>query len=372
MPSSVLVFMLKHCISDIIVQDEADGYGNSSSDILPCIDKEGPIALPQKVSTFVDIVGRSNSAPEKDGNNPEDRRVLDICSELSSIAVGGETRAEAPYSVPSLFKIPSSTYVGSGFKNSADEPAGGGSLSNNQGSRDTYISSHRTSLPHQFFSPHVSEDLGGAALHRKTPSMTGFTLDHNPVNNQDDEASLPVPTRCVNSMSNDSCQEIKFQNSAKSDRIYRSSQSFSNEEIVEHLRRIDNDNLHNDDKNSALDAVESSIISNIMSIDFDSCEDSFPMPTGLPEILDEADGLGGSSWSSLNSDQSGYSFAKQDGFGCQVAGSILPDYGDNKESYLCKPQYPGIYCSMYILFHIYSIYILFQICIFDEQSLLHA
>lgn len=295
------------------------------------------------MSTFVDIVGRASCAPpEKDGNNPEDRRVLDLCSELSSIAVGGETRAEAPYSAPSLYKTPSSNYVGSGFKNSSDEPVGGGSVLYNQGSKDTYISSHRASLPHQFYTPHVSEDLGGAALHRKKPSMTGFTLDQNPVNNQDDEACLPVPTRTVNSTSNDSCQEMKFQNSAKSDRIYRSSQSFSNEEIVEHLRRIDNDNLHNDDENSGLDAVESSIISNIMSIDFDSCEDSFPMPSGLSEILDEADGLGGSSWSSLNSDQSGYSLAKHDGFGSQVAGgSILPEYGDNKEPYLSKPQYPG-------------------------------
>lgn len=329
------------CHADFTVQDAADGSGNSTTDILSCKDKEGPIAVPHKLTTFVDIVGRSSSAaPEKDGNNPEDRRILDLCSELSSIAVGGETHAEASYSVPSLFKIPSSNHVANGFKRSADEPLGEGSLLYNQGSKDVGGSSHTGSFLHPFYSSHISEDSGGALLRNKAPSMNSFTVDHNPVNNQDDEASLPI--RCVNSISNDSCQEMKFQNSAKSDRIYRSSQSFSNEEIVQHLRRIDDDdNLHNDEENSVLDAVESSIISNIMSIDFDSCEDSLPMPNGLSELLDEADGMGGSSWSSLNSDQSGYSFAKQDGFASQVAASILPEYGDNKEQYLYKPQYPG-------------------------------
>ncbi|KAK4385843.1 hypothetical protein Sango_2708300 [Sesamum angolense] len=64
------------------------------------------------------------------------------------------------------------------------------------------------------------------------------------------------------------------------------------------------------------------------------------MTNALSEYLDETDGLGGSSWSSLNSDLSGYSFVIQDGFASQMPRSILPDYGDNKEQYLRKPQYP--------------------------------
>ncbi|XP_047970398.1 uncharacterized protein LOC125213735 [Salvia hispanica] len=321
------------------ISDGAHGSGDSTSDVYPYKDKEGPIAVPQKMSSFVDIVGRSSSAaPEKDGTNPEDRRILDLCSEVSSITVGGEMHAEASYSVSSLFKIPSSDHGANGFINSAEKPLGGDSLSHSHRYKGTCGSSHGASFLHPLCTSHDLEDSDGAALHRKAPSLTGFTLDHNPVNIQDDEASLPI--RCVNSISNDSCQEMKFQNSAKSDRIYRSSQSFSNEEIVEHLRRIDNDNLHNDDENSVSDAVKSSIISNIMSIDFDSCEDSLGMPNGLSRLLDETEVLGGSSWSSLNSDQSGYSFSKQDGFASQVAASILPEYGDIKEPYLCKPQFP--------------------------------
>lgn len=295
------------------------------------------------MTTFVDIVGRSNcAAQEKDGNIPEDRRILNLCSESSSVTVSGDAHAEVPYSVPSLFKISSSNHIANGlFNSSPDEPLREGSLlSNNQGSKDMCGSSDMASFLHSLYPANVSEDSGGpSSLHKKTHSMSGFTVDHNPVYSREDEASLPI--RCVNFVANDSYQEMKFQNSAKSDRIYRSSKSFSNEEIVEHLRRIDDDNLFNDEENSGLDAVESSIISNIMSIDFDSCEDSLTMPNGLSELLDEADGLGGSSWSSLNSDQSGYSFVKQDGFASQMAASILPEYGENKDQYSCKPQYPG-------------------------------
>lgn len=262
---------------------------------------------------------------------------------MSSVTVSGDAHTEEPYSVPSLFKVSSSNSIANDFfKNSPDGPLGEGSLlSNNQGSKDTRGSSHRISYVPPFYSKNISEDSSGPALlHKKTHSMNGFTVDHDSVNNRDNKACIP-PIRCVNSVSSDSCQEMKFQNSAKSDRIYRSSKSFSNEEIVEHLRRIGDDNLTNDEESSVLDAVESSIISNIMSIDFDSCEDSLAMPNGLSEILDDADRMGCSSWSSLNSDQSGYSYVKQDGFASQMAASVLSDYGDNKEQYFCKPQYPG-------------------------------
>ncbi|KAI3459024.1 hypothetical protein Pfo_015687 [Paulownia fortunei] len=322
------------------ISDAGHGSSNSTGDItcpLSSKEKEGAIAVPHKMTTFVDIVGRSNCAAlEKDGNIPEDRRILNLCSELSSVTISGDIHAGEPYSFPTLFKMSCSNHIGNGlYENIPDEPS---LLSDNLGPKDT-CSSHRAFFVHPSYPAIVSEDSGGPALlHKKSHSVNAFTVDHNPVHNREDEASLPI--RCVNSILTDSCQEMKFQNSAKSDRIYRSSKSYSNEEIVEHLRRIDDGHLNNDKENSVLDAVESSIISNIMSIDFDSCEDSLTMPKGLSELLDETDGLGGSSWSSLNSDQSEYSFVKQEGFASQMAGSILPEYGDNKEQYLCKPQYP--------------------------------
>ncbi|KAK6136200.1 hypothetical protein DH2020_030032 [Rehmannia glutinosa] len=320
--------------------DATHGSANSTGDLtcpLSSKEKEGAIAVPHKITTFVDIVGRSNCAAlEKDGNVPEDRRISNLCSELSSVTISGDMQAGEPYSFPSMFKMSCSNHIGNGlFENTPDEPS---LLSDDQGSKGN-CSSNRGFFVHPPYPAINSEDSGVPSfLHKKTHSVNGFTLDHNPVHNHEDEAALPI--RCVNSVLTDSCQEMKFQNSAKSDRIYRSSKSFSNEEIVEHLRRIDDGDLNNDKENSVLDAVESSIISNIMSIGLDSCEDSLTMPKGLSEFLDETDGLGGSSWSSGNSDQSGYSFVKQEGFANQMAESILPEYGNKKEQYLCKPQYP--------------------------------
>lgn len=334
-----------YCFSGATVQDPAHSSANITGDVtyrLPSKEREAS-AVPRKMTTFVDIVGRSNSAaPERDVDIPEDRRILNLRSDLSSVAVNGDIHAREPYCFPPMFNISCFNSIGNGLSNNIpdvpfrEDPL----LSNDQGSKDNCISSHRAFFHNPSYPTTVSDDSGGPALlHRKTQSLNGFTNDHNTLYNREDQGSLP--SRSVNSILNDSCQEMKFQNSAKSDRIYRSSRSFSNEEIVEHLRRIDDGNLTNDEENSVLDAVESSIISNIMSIDFDSCEDSLTTPNGFSELLDETDGLGGSSWSSLNSDQSGYSFVKQDGLASQIAGSVLPGYGDNKEQYLCQPQYPG-------------------------------
>ncbi|GFP92951.1 ccr4-not transcription complex subunit 4 [Phtheirospermum japonicum] len=319
------------------ISDASHGSANSSGDInipLTSKEKEGAnAAVANKTTTFVDVVGRPNCAAlEKDRYIPEDKRISSLCSEVSSVAINGNTQA-ADYSFPTTFKMSHSNHTGNGsFENIPDDPS---FLSDDQGSND----SQRAYFGHPSYPAIISEVLSGPTLlHEKTHSVNCFTVDHNPVHNHGNEAALPI--RCVNSILTDSCQEMKFQNSAKSDRIYRSSNSFSNEEIVEHLRRIDDGGLNNDKENSILDAVESSIISNIMAIGLDSCEDSLTMPKGLSEFLDETDGLGGSSWSSMNSDQSGYSFTKQDIFANQMAGSILPEYGDNKEQYLCKPQYP--------------------------------
>ncbi|KAK4385842.1 putative general negative regulator of transcription C16 [Sesamum angolense] len=223
--------------------------------------KQGAIAVPHKLATFVDIVGRSNSAaPGKEGNSPEDRRILDLCSELSAATINGDIHAGEPYPVPNLLKVCSFSHMRNElFKSSPDESLRGDSLlSNTQGSKDTCGSSHRTFFLHPSYPANFSEDSGGPALLReKTRSENDFNLNQNLVDNHDNEASLPITY--VNSMLNDSRQELKFPSTAKSDRIHRNSKSFSNEEIVERLRRIDDDNFTNVEQNSASDAVESSI-----------------------------------------------------------------------------------------------------------------
>ncbi|GER42535.1 RNA binding (RRM/RBD/RNP motifs) family protein [Striga asiatica] len=319
------------------VSDATHDSPNCTGDVtfaLTSEEKEGAKAAPHNTKTFLDVVGQSNCASlQKDSNMPDDRRIVNLCSELSSATINGDTRAGESYSFPTMFTMPCSNQIGSGvFGNLPDDSV---FLSDDQGSND----SHKAFFGHLSYPAIISEDSSGPAfLHEKIHSVNGFTVDHNPVHNHETEAALPI--RCVNSVLMDSCQEMKFQNSAKSDRIYRNSNSFSNEEIVEHLRRIDDGDLNNDKESSILDAVGSSIISNIMSIGLDSCEDSLTISKGLSEFLDETDGLGGSSWSSLNSDQSGYSFIKHEGFANQMVGSVLPECGDNKEQYFYKPQFP--------------------------------
>ncbi|KAD2804996.1 hypothetical protein E3N88_38373, partial [Mikania micrantha] len=115
----------------------------------------------------------------------------------------------------------------------------------------------------------------------------------------------------MDSTLNDGYNENKFQSLAKSDRIYRCSNSFSNEEIVEHLRRLDHDTpLVDDDAESA--ALESSIISNILSMDLDG--DSSRYPQTVAGLLQPKDAR---SWNFQNNDLSIFSFANERGFSGQ-------------------------------------------------------
>ncbi|KAL3820086.1 hypothetical protein ACJIZ3_005991 [Penstemon smallii] len=251
------------------IYDEVRGSLNSTSDMTCSLpSKEREDVIPRKMTTFVDIVGRSNS----------------------------------------LGKVPSSNNINDFFTNVPNHDSfENKSLSRvNQGSRETDGSSEKTSFPH----PSYSEN--STMMRKKTQSLND-----------------------ISTVSRDTCHVKKFQNAAISDRIYRSFNSFSNEEIVEHLRRIDDENFTNEEEESALNAVENSIISNIMSIDFDSCEDSLTKPNGLSRLLDKNDGSKGSSSNAFSSDQSRYPYVNRNGFSSHMVGSR-----DNKEHTLCKPQYP--------------------------------
>lgn len=308
-----------------------DGAHGSVDTTYSLSSKERVTGVPHKQTTFVDIVGRPHSSgPDKNSMVPDDRGISNLSSELSSVTIGGDTYPDKS----------STNLTGNGlYRSISNEPLREDPLLyDSQGRNDSSAAGQRACFLHPSNTGNISEDSGGSALIRKTQSLNDFSVNPNPVHNHDEAASLPA--NCMNVGLSDASQEMKFQNSAKSDRIYRSSNSFSNEEIVEHLRRIDGDNMINDEENSALNVVKNSIISNIMSIDFDSC-DSFALPSGLSELLDEPDIFHISSWNSSGSDQSGYSCVNQDGYATQLPGPVLPDFGDKRDHYLCNPQYPG-------------------------------
>ncbi|XP_059666135.1 uncharacterized protein LOC132311967 [Cornus florida] len=373
-------------------------------------DKDGNGKPPNKMTSFVDIVGRPCiSVPEKDWDGAEDTKTVNLCSELSSVTIHTDSNLVAEHSdaMPSKIdampcKISSSTHLPTGLPGKKEaqgysmepfrEPLNlsasgradlrpsdacftneqsffmfdsGRSISHcsrsdvreelvssdDQRSKDSDSSSQTGCLfPSSY--PVKDHSINHAWQHKETCSLGDFDVDGCTVNNHVDEASIQVTP--LNSIPIDGYDERKFQNSAESDRIFRSSNSFSNEEIIEQLRRLDNDNSANDD-NLALNAVESSIISNILSMDFDACDDSLTLPHSLAELFEDTDRHHGSSWNLNNSDQSGFSFAKQKDFVNQVTdleSSSLSSIGhtsknysafqgsvQNKESYFCKPQH---------------------------------
>ncbi|MCD7450031.1 CCR4-NOT transcription complex subunit 4 [Datura stramonium] len=336
------------------VNDAANDTGNYSSYMAHVIphDKDGDAGGPNRITTFVDIVGRPNTSDiERDGNRTEDFRILNLSSDLSSVTISKDNHGHETYTDKTLFKVPSSNHVCNHLQSNQNEPFREDYTSfDSQGPKDSNNMDHKAFLMSSC-SAQSTENSGGRLLVHRSCSPSSNGMDYGALHNQVDQASLPLS--CVNTILNEGFHDLKFQSSVKSDRVYRSSTSFSNEEIVEHLRRIDGDNLTNY-QDSSFNAVESSIVSNIMSMDLDSCDDSMALRRSFAGSYGESVGKHGASWNSLHSDQSGFPFVKQDDFSRQGGdlessfrnigqisknSSILQDFRENKEQYVHKAPY---------------------------------
>ncbi|PHT54247.1 hypothetical protein CQW23_08709 [Capsicum baccatum] len=335
---------IRNALSD--TSNDTVNYNSYMAHVNPH-DKDGDDGGPNRMTTFVDIVGRSNSSgPERDGNSTEDCRILNLSSDLSSVTISKDNNGHETYPDKTLFKVPSSSHVvnhprgNQNFVEFSDEPfredytsfdGQGPKDPNNMDQNAFLMSSH---------SAKSTENSGGHLLVHRPCSPSSNGVDYGALHNQVDEASLPLS--CVNAILNEGFHDLKFQSSVKSDRVYRSSTSFSNEEIVEHLRRIDGDNLRNY-QDSSFNGIESSIISNIMSTDLDSCDDSMALHRSFAGSYGESAGKHGASWNSLHSEQSGFSFVKHDDFSRQ-GGDLESSFRNigqisNKEQYVHKAPY---------------------------------
>ncbi|KAJ9539939.1 hypothetical protein OSB04_026445 [Centaurea solstitialis] len=309
-------------------------------------DKDGIVKPSKHMTSFVDIVGRSsNSGSDKDANSAAEGRMLNLCSDMSSVYID-RSNHDKPQSSDLVSPISSTPGTSKLYSEPFREASKPHSVERADPTlKDTNIRKARSSL---------ALDSGREVrLNPCNPSYTKADVikkycddawwdmescsQSNTVNNDADEAPKQS-TACTNSLVNDGYNEKRFQSLAKSDRIYRCSKSFSNEEIVEHLRRLDDDTLVNDDENSA--AVESSIISNILSMDFDGCDDS-ALPQTVAGLFEGRDGRHGSTWNFQNSDQSRFSFANDQGYCNQELekfSAIQKDSGENQDS-IYYPQY---------------------------------
>ncbi|KAK4356084.1 hypothetical protein RND71_025055 [Anisodus tanguticus] len=322
--------------------------------VVPYGDKDEGAGDPNRMSTFVDVGLSNSSGVEKDRNSSEDSRILDLCSNLSSVTINKDKHAQEPYSDTLLFEAPSSNHLVSHLprdQNSIEisvEPFREDSISfDGQRSKDSNSICQREFLMSSH-SVNCTGDSGGYSLMHRTCSRSNNGMEHRSLHNEAEEASPPLS--CVNSTLIDGLHDLKFQSSVKSDTIYRGSNSFSNEEIVEHLRRTENDCLNNYD--SAFSPVKNSIISNILAMDFGSRDDSLTLRHSLTGLCNEPNGQR-DSWKSLHSGQ-GFSFMKQDGSSSQRAdldssssnislmskqSSILQDFRERKEQHMLESQY---------------------------------
>ncbi|GFY84588.1 RNA binding (RRM/RBD/RNP motifs) family protein [Actinidia rufa] len=318
----------------------------NSNGLLTCShsskDKDGRIKTPNR--TFVDIVGGSSSGPEKDGSVAEERKILNLCSDFSSVTMDEGNHLETQYSNSMLCKVSSLGHLSIGLARDKDfqgyfQPfresskfsvLGGadftssdpcivkgqsclmsdsekqvwpGSCSDvredllcfdDQRLKGSDSLSQESSVLASSYPIRISDCSNGHVKQRKdSRSLSDYDLEHSTVHNHVDEASISFTY--VNSVPIDgyserkfqcftesdrnfrsrserefqsftesdrnfrSCSERKFQSFAESDRNFRSCKLFSNEEMVEQLRRLDDDNITNDGDSSALNVVESSI-----------------------------------------------------------------------------------------------------------------
>ncbi|KAG5557463.1 hypothetical protein RHGRI_007640 [Rhododendron griersonianum] len=375
----------------------SNGHLNCS---LSSKDRDGRIKTPNK--TFVDIVGGSSCVPERDGRVAEDIKILNLCSDFSSVAIEEANHLETEYS-DSMFKKasssshlpielpgdkdsqeyfvkpfresskfsvferpyfpPSDACIGNGHSflmSDSERQVLPGSCSevredflsfDDQRSKGSDSLSQGSSVLSSSYPIRIPDRSNDHAQQRKeTHTFSDCNMERSTVHNHVDDASIPFTY--ANSALIDGYNERNFQSSTELDRNLRPSNSFSNEEIVEHLRRLDGNDIANDGDTSALDVVESSIISNILSMDFDSCDDSLTSSHSLAELLDGTGGRRGS-WNFRNSEESRFSFAKKGNSVNQEPDldssfssigqaskkySSLPDSMEKEEHYLWGPQ----------------------------------
>ncbi|KAL8145766.1 hypothetical protein AgCh_003784 [Apium graveolens] len=346
-------------------------------------DKDEHLGAPNKGTTFVDIVGRpSSSTTERDGNVAGDMMVANLSLELSSAEIHKDSHVEAAYSDPMIHT--------NGFTSKKDikEPYGEPSFSCSLGSHEGMLGSvcvrensggqcdygkqtlhapcstvkddkmkesRSLGLEIPFYPPsYPSKTPGSYSNHVRQHGQSCYASDYTTsLNTVQSNKNVNSAFTSANLMS-DGYNENKFQSSAKSDRIYRSSKSFSNEEIVGHLRRLDDDEIFSAAQDPSLDAAERNIISNIMSLSFNSADDLPNLHSSVTGSFNHTDRWNGSSLNLYNNDRSMFSFGNQEGFANQLAGlessfidggqdaikfSLSLDRGEDKDRYLCKPQY---------------------------------
>lgn len=316
---------------------------------------------PNTINSVENAVESCYSFAEKDGNDASDSKVRSLCTDMSTISIDRNTVNEHLGIMRPSDSLPDSALMKmSGYKVSqqyhddqsreslmspatvkphklSDEvfvsreqldwrtdqktpTALDASLQededvlsfDNQRLNDPEVVCRSSYLPNSANSHLVSTHSRSNSLqHKEAFSAFGLNADPQLVDDKVSEG-LRQNSSSVPVISNGYLEKMG-RSSVGSDRTAEHSFLPSNDDRAKPLRR-----LHGDaDIDGAIDAGESSIISNILSMDFDAWDDSLPLPQNFAKLLGEADKeplslKTSSSWKVPNQNQSRFTFARQE------------------------------------------------------------
>ncbi|KAA8543984.1 hypothetical protein F0562_021839 [Nyssa sinensis] len=181
--------------------------------------------------------------------------------------------------------------------------------------KDPEVVCHASYLPNSSHSFHLSNHSRVySPQHNEAPASINFNVDPQITYKKADKGLLPCGSG-VSVISNGYPENLAS-SSADLDRIVEDSFLLPNEGKKKHKGRFEGE-ANNVNHNAAADIGESSIISNILSMDFDPWNESLTSSHSLARLLGETDKQQGSlkvssSWKSQTSNQSRFSFARQE------------------------------------------------------------
>ncbi|KAL5711215.1 RING-type E3 ubiquitin transferase [Ranunculus cassubicifolius] len=188
----------------------------------------------------------------------------------------------------------------------------------------------------------ISSSSNGHSWSYEHASGTSNPRDHRSVHTKSDEVVFPYASN--DSVLSNGYIESNVSASTGLEKIFEQSNMFSSAEKGKYSGR-ENNNPVDYQRNTSVDMGESNIISNILSMDFDSLDQSLASPQDFAKLLSETDQqLGGlkirSSRKEQKSNQSRFSFARQVDSADQGIGSdLFPSIGNPMNTHSASQLY---------------------------------
>ncbi|XP_059660656.1 uncharacterized protein LOC132307019 isoform X2 [Cornus florida] len=312
--------------------------------------------------TFTNSVSEGcDPGPEKDLNVSTDRRIQNLCSDMSSMSVdrhpgdehSSDTRHKSSLSDNASskspgnwglqqydadqFKEPSTSLVAGNAVTSTNEIFVAGETFDRRSELETQVSQSaycekEEAMPSIDGERLKDPEVVSLASYFSNPSQNfhhpnrvyspqheayspiNFNVDPRIVGNIADKVPLPHASGVL--VASNGYLENLASGSGDLGRSFESSYLLPSEGKRKHMERFEGESA-NITCNTAPDIGESSIISNILSLDCDAWDESLTSPQNLARLLGEAEKPQGSvkvssSWKVQNSNQSRFSFARQE------------------------------------------------------------